>query len=128
MSVSSNPSEDETLDLRQRDWQKPLRGKDHPPGRCHDGGADRDRTGGLINAIDALSQLSYSPVYDRHEFLPSRVSRVNSQSWELRDAQPARTDVADGSAREGDLIACVARRSDVARLEGAAALAAMPVS
>lgn len=27
----------------------------------YDGGADRDRTGDLINAIDALSQLSYSP-------------------------------------------------------------------
>lgn len=32
-----------------------------PSGKT-DGGADRDRTGGLINAIDALSQLSYSPI------------------------------------------------------------------
>ena len=27
------------------------------------GGADRDRTGGLLNANQALSQLSYSPLY-----------------------------------------------------------------
>jgi hypothetical protein len=27
------------------------------------GGADRDRTGGLVVANDALSQLSYSPTW-----------------------------------------------------------------
>ena len=29
--------------------------------RLNDGGADRDRTGGLLVANQALSQLSYSP-------------------------------------------------------------------
>ena len=29
------------------------------------GGADRDRTGDLLNAIQALSQLSYSPISPR---------------------------------------------------------------
>ena len=37
----------------------------HPPGyddhRKESGGANRDRTGDLYNAIVALSQLSYSP-------------------------------------------------------------------
>lgn len=34
------------------------------------GGADRNRTGGLMNAIHALCQLSYSPSYTnyRHEY------------------------------------------------------------
>jgi hypothetical protein len=31
---------------------------------CEDGGAERDRTVGLLNAIEALSQLSYSPITD----------------------------------------------------------------
>ena len=30
-----------------------------------DGGADRDRTDDLLNAIQALSQLSYNPVHAR---------------------------------------------------------------
>ena len=28
------------------------------------GGAERDRTADLLNAIQALSQLSYSPIFD----------------------------------------------------------------
>ena len=36
------------------------------------GGADRDRTGGLLVANQALSQLSYSP---NREFQVARVSR-----------------------------------------------------
>ena len=38
------------------------------------GGADRDRTGDLLNANQALSQLSYSPEYVRPS-LPSKVCR-----------------------------------------------------
>jgi hypothetical protein len=33
----------------------------HDKSRRLDGGAERDRTVGLLNAIQALSQLSYSP-------------------------------------------------------------------
>ncbi len=36
--------------------------------RCKsNGGADRDRTGDLLNAIQALSQLSYGPTYNLHD-------------------------------------------------------------
>ena len=35
--------------------------KIRPVSRWKDGGADRDRTGGLLVANEALSQLSYSP-------------------------------------------------------------------
>ncbi len=31
------------------------------------GGADRDRTDDLLNAIQALSQLSYGPTYNLHD-------------------------------------------------------------
>jgi hypothetical protein len=34
------------------------------------GGADRDRTDGLLNAIQALSQLSYSPTLCNEEDYP----------------------------------------------------------
>jgi hypothetical protein len=34
------------------------------------GGADRDRTDGLLNAIQALSQLSYSPTLCNDEDYP----------------------------------------------------------
>ena len=37
-----------------RSWTQPLKGKDH--------GANRGRTGDLMNAIHALYQLSYSPI------------------------------------------------------------------
>ena len=35
------------------------------------GGADRDRTGGLLVANQALSQLSYSPLPSRQSFVAS---------------------------------------------------------
>ena len=38
------------------------------------GGADQDRTGDLLNAIQALSQLSYSPTFGKDKFGSSRVS------------------------------------------------------
>ena len=36
---------------------------------CKIGGRDRDRTCGLIHAMDALSQLSYTPVFVQIELL-----------------------------------------------------------
>jgi hypothetical protein len=48
------------------------------PAAVHAGGADRDRTDGLLNANQALSQLSYSPrtpfagSLNRWGFHPSR--------------------------------------------------------
>jgi hypothetical protein len=38
------------------------------------GGADRDRTGGLVVANDALSQLSYSPTCKVEDKLLARLS------------------------------------------------------
>ncbi len=35
--------------------------------KLKNGGAERDRTVDLLNAIQALSQLSYSPIKDRLE-------------------------------------------------------------
>ncbi len=35
-----------------------------PPNRELDGGAKRDRTADLLHAMQALSQLSYSPKYN----------------------------------------------------------------
>jgi hypothetical protein len=37
---------------------------------CHFGGDKRDRTADLLNAIQALSQLSYTPIFCRvaHDF------------------------------------------------------------
>jgi hypothetical protein len=39
------------------------------------GGADRDRTGGLLVANQALSQLSYSPLTAAFSFQPSAISK-----------------------------------------------------
>src|SRR4051812_9284144 len=47
-----------------------------PPGRSGcwsegvDGGAERDRTAGLVIANDALSQLSYSPIPPPRRWVP----------------------------------------------------------
>ena len=41
------------------------------------GGAERDRTVGLLNAIQALSQLSYSPFIDKF------ISKFNTQREKL---------------------------------------------
>ena len=38
--------------------------------RAKGGGADRDRTDDLLNAIQALSQLSYSPTIGRNPVMP----------------------------------------------------------
>ena len=43
--------------------------------KSEDGGADRDRTGGLLVANQALSQLSYSPV------VSGQPSAVSFQIW-----------------------------------------------
>ena len=46
------------------------------------GGADRDRTDGLLNAIQALSQLSYSPTLCNEEDYPITVLNAMSKQWE----------------------------------------------
>ena len=48
--------------------------------RYKNGGATRDRTADLLNAIQALSQLSYSPIEDdivHHEFRGYRSKSYN---------------------------------------------------
>ena len=37
------------------------------------GGDKRDRTADLLNAIQALSQLSYTPIFTYAELLPTRI-------------------------------------------------------
>src|ERR1700683_1132311 len=44
--------------------QRPLRAKSERPLHAMLGGAERDRTAGLLVANEALSQLSYSPTGD----------------------------------------------------------------
>src|SRR5690606_35470822 len=46
---------------------------------CEIGGAKRDRTADLLHAMQALSQLSYSPI---------RVVRHSVRSWEPRACRP----------------------------------------
>ena len=41
-------------------------------GLVNSGGDKRDRTADLLNAIQALSQLSYTPVYASSKFLSRR--------------------------------------------------------
>ncbi len=40
------------------------------------GGAERDRTVGLLNAIQALSQLSYSPTRKKSNMEERRMSKI----------------------------------------------------
>ncbi len=46
------------------------------------GGADRDRTDDLLNAIQALSQLSYGPTH----------GSIRAEDWNGRDTSPAALD------------------------------------
>ena len=58
------------------------------------GGADRDRTDGLLSANQALSQLSYSPEEKFSEagwMLPARTSRANKRK-RLHPEQSCETD------------------------------------
>ncbi len=57
--------------------------------RRQTGGAGRDRTGDLLNANQALSQLSYSPVSDsvNHHWLPYFSECFFEASWILWLAQ-----------------------------------------
>ena len=72
------------------------RGTSYPYLRRETGGAGRDRTGGLIVANDALSQLSYSPSFQRkvmcNDFnspsLPDQAMLVITQV-QLRAPSPA---------------------------------------
>ncbi len=48
--------------------------------RVKDGGADRDRTDDLLNAIQALFQLSYGPTKDKERKQRDKFPRVN---WNL---------------------------------------------
>ena len=47
--------------FEKHDWESAAEILSEVEGPCRFGGAGRDRTGGLIVANDALSQLSYSP-------------------------------------------------------------------
>ena len=49
------------ISLKNEDPQRQPSGTTDRPGKTF-GGADRDRTGGLLVANQALSQLSYSPL------------------------------------------------------------------
>jgi hypothetical protein len=59
------------------------RANQHPEAKT--GGAGRDRTGDLLNANQALSQLSYSPFFtpkpDLHRCKPGPVVKTIEASW-----------------------------------------------
>ena len=58
--VSSGDSQcSATVPIRKLNFEKHFQKR--PASDWNDGGADRDRTGGLLVANEALSQLSYSP-------------------------------------------------------------------
>ncbi|MBF8260238.1 MAG: hypothetical protein HW377_2612 [Actinobacteria bacterium] len=48
------------------------------------GGAERDRTVGLLNAIQALSQLSYSPTLFKIMNLPQPPRKINLRGFSCR--------------------------------------------
>ena len=50
-------------------------GRDLCLGIQNNGGAERDRTVGLLNAIQALSQLSYSPTQPKSNMVKSKLSK-----------------------------------------------------
>ena len=50
------------------------------------GGAERDRTVGLLNAIQALSQLSYSPICHK------LVQKINMAQERLSNSRASRLD------------------------------------
>ena len=61
-------------ELRRTDFPQPeTRGKS--------GGAERDRTVGLLNAIQALSQLSYSPTSCNKEDYPITARNATAKQW-----------------------------------------------
>ncbi|VVD29094.1 conserved protein of unknown function [Paraburkholderia dioscoreae] len=45
---------------------------------CSDGGGKRDRTADLLHAMQALSQLSYTPLQNRNEILEANFRFVNT--------------------------------------------------
>lgn len=45
---------------------------------CSDGGGKRDRTADLLHAMQALSQLSYTPLQNRNEILEANLRFVNT--------------------------------------------------
>lgn len=45
---------------------------------CSDGGGKRDRTADLLHAMQALSQLSYTPLQNRSEIVESESGFVNT--------------------------------------------------
>jgi hypothetical protein len=52
-----------------------------PPIRLHNtGGAGRDRTGDLLNANQALSQLSYSPIRPRTRDRKSNRGQLDTET------------------------------------------------
>ncbi len=69
------------------------------------GGAGRDRTGGLLNANQALSQLSYSPCETemffrgRLDAAAWRLAKQQSNSQNSRVENPGRTYLLDGLER-----------------------------
>ena len=63
-----------------------------PGGLSKVGGAGRDRTGDLLNANQALSQLSYSPLKFEAALLPGRLKedyRGRLDAADRRQAEPA---------------------------------------
>ena len=45
---------------------------------CSGGGGKRDRTADLLHAMQALSQLSYTPLQNRNEILEANLRFVNT--------------------------------------------------
>ena len=45
---------------------------------CQNGGGERDRTDGLLRARQALSQLSYTPIYLELQMTEYRITKLNT--------------------------------------------------